>query len=74
MSDKKTFHTWHSKHGIGDKVYLVTDLENLQRQIIAIQFNGGLVSYELACGVESTWHGEVEITTELPVDFGKKFG
>ncbi len=52
---------WLSQYNINDLVYLKTDVDGSRRQIIAIQFNGGLVSYELAFGTVATWHSESEI-------------
>jgi len=57
-----------SKYGLNEFVYLKTDPEESRRQIIAIQFNGGLTSYQLAFGIETTWHGEQELTKKYNED------
>ncbi len=60
-------YSWYSVYDRGEYVYLITDPESLKRQIVALQFNGeSLVSYELAYGIERSWHDEVELTRTVP--------
>jgi hypothetical protein len=49
----------------GETVYLITDPEQLPRMITAVcERDGKQVSYELACGVDISWHYEFEITRD----------
>lgn len=55
----------NNKFNIGDTVYLVTDIDQLPRLVIAMKiWKEGEVMYELIQGVQSSLHYAFEITTE----------
>jgi len=57
--------TYKFKYDIGDLVYLVTDTEQTERMITAIQIDGDkTVEYFLRLGTSSSWHHDIEITLE----------
>lgn len=61
-----------NKYNIGDIVYLVTDVEQLQRIVFGfIVFNNGEILYKLACGTQISEHYSFEISahenTEIKV-------
>lgn len=59
------------KYQLGQMVYLSTDVEQMQRMIVAINiYIDGSVMYQLVCGTEHTTHYEVEITEEKNVLMG----
>lgn len=50
----------------GDHVYLVTDVDQKERIVTGICIRpGGCISYEVTCGMESRWHYDFEISTEV---------
>lgn len=54
-----------NKYNIGDEVYLKTDIDQHKRLIIGIWITSvSSIIYELAQGVEKSWHTEQEITKE----------
>lgn len=59
------------KYDTGQMVYLMTDVEQLARMIVAITtYIDGSVMYHLVCGTEHTTHYEVEITEEKNILMG----
>lgn len=58
------------KFNVGEFVFLKTDPEQLERQVICIMDYGLLYQYILTCGVEQTNHFEWEITTHRNVLLG----
>lgn len=48
-------------------VYLKTDTDQKPRQIVAFNWSGGNLLYELACGPSKSWHQEAEISDEANV-------
>lgn len=58
--------TYTSKYAIGQFVYLRTDEEQAQRQIVEVKFMAdGSTAYHLACGVNYSMHYEIEISPEV---------
>lgn len=55
---------------VGEFVFLKTDPEQLERQIICVQDFGLIYQYILACGTEQTNHLEIELTTHRNVLLG----
>ena len=53
-----------NKYDIGDRVYLVTDPEQSECIITAIVLKPSGHIYELSCGVSSSLHFDIELTTE----------
>lgn len=52
-----------SKFDIGQIVYLRTDSEQSPRMVTKIGYSpNGLISYQLACGVDDTCHFELEMS------------
>lgn len=58
------------KFNVGEFVFLKTDPDQLERQIVCVMDYGLLYQYILACGVEQTNHFEYEITTHRNVLLG----
>ena len=56
-----------SKYGIGELVYLKTDLEQLERLITGVKFNANGIVYTLQQGVYESTHYEIEISYEKDV-------
>ena len=57
-----------NKFDIGQEVYLKTDTDQRMRIVSAIIVRpGNCYSYELACGTDSRWHYDFEISTEKNV-------
>lgn len=55
--------TINNNYKFNDIVYLKTDPEQKQRIITEINIKPNLIlMYELACGSESSWHYEFEIS------------
>lgn len=52
-------------YGLGDIVYLATDIEQKPRMIVSVQLciDGG-IQYELRSGVEDSYHFEQEVTPD----------
>lgn len=66
-------HNHRTTYTFGDIVYLKTDTAQLARMVIAITIRPGVVSYyELACGPESSFHFEIEMSST--VDINLKMG
>lgn len=55
-------HVFKSEFGIGEIVYLKTDLEQLERLITCVNFRPSGVLYTLQQGTNETIHYEIEIT------------
>jgi hypothetical protein len=55
-------HTFQSRYTYGDKVYLKTDRDQLQRLVIEIQFSPGQVLYHVSCSTETSTHYEFELS------------
>ena len=57
--------TIENKYKLGEIVFLITDPDQYQRIITAIQINiNGSIIYHLAQGINETWHFEVEIASD----------
>lgn len=52
---------------IGDIVFLITDIEQLERKVVEITLTPHAPIYLLACGTEQTQHYAIEITSERKV-------
>lgn len=52
------------KFSIGQIVYLITDGNQLDRMVVQITISSDGISYNLACGSESSWHYEIEISID----------
>lgn len=51
-----------NRHNIGEVVYLLTDEDQSKRVVTSISIrSGGYITYELSCGVETSYHVETEI-------------
>jgi len=62
-------------HSHGSLVYLKTDIDQFQRQVLrVITLPGGTVMYEVALGLEQSAHFECELTTEPSKNNGNKVG
>lgn len=58
----------YSTYNLGETVYLKTDSEQRPRLVIALTIRAGgsaSVYYELGCGAESSFHFDMEITSEV---------
>jgi hypothetical protein len=53
-----------NKYKIEDVVFLITDIEQAQRIVTAIQVSKNSLTYRLACGVSESWHYDYEIATD----------
>ena len=53
-----------NKYNIGDIVYLKTDVEQMERIIIAMEINSGGLLYRLSCGENDTYHYAIEMAVE----------
>ena len=57
-----------TKYDNGQIVFLVTDTEQLERMVTAIQVTESTsVSYQLSCGSTASWHYECEIATDKDI-------
>lgn len=56
-----------TKYELGEIVYLKTDPDQQGRMITQISLRPGHIFYELSCGSNSSWHFEVEFTTERDI-------
>jgi hypothetical protein len=54
--------TLSCEYKFGQIVYLITDPEQLERMITAVQFQDKTVMYQLRQGAAETWHFEIEIS------------
>lgn len=62
-------HTHFTTYTYGDTVYLRTDPMQLTRMVIALTIRpGGVVFYEIACGAESSFHFEIEMSSTVDVN------
>jgi hypothetical protein len=57
----------NNKYHLGQKVFLVTDSDQLERMVTVIGVRPQQLTYTLACGSESTEHFEEEIADERRV-------
>lgn len=48
----------------GEIVYLKTDEEQEPRLVTAKMERGNFVSYELSCGIMTSWHQAIEISRD----------
>lgn len=53
-----------NKYNIGEKVFLVTDSDQLERLVTAIQISPNNLLYRLINNITETWHFEFEISKE----------
>ncbi len=53
-----------NKYNIGEKVFLVTDGDQLERLVTAIQISPNNLLYRLINNTTETWHFEFEISKE----------
>lgn len=51
-----------SKYIVGQKLYLITDRDQLLRIVTGILFRLSGIQYELACGSASSWHYDFEVS------------
>lgn len=58
------------KFNVGEFVFLKTDPDQLERQVICVMDYGLVYQYLLACGTEQTNHFEWEVTTHRNVLLG----
>ena len=59
-----------NKYNIGDTVYLKTDKDQLPRLITSITiYPNNNFTYLLSCGVDSTWHYEMEVSDVRDIMF-----
>lgn len=58
------------KYKVGDFVFLKTDPDQLERQVICIMVYDGFCQYLLTCGTDQTNHFEYEITNHKNVLLG----
>jgi len=62
-------HNHRITYTFGDIVYLKTDTAQLARMVIAITVRpGGVAYYELACGPDSSFHFDIEMSSEVDVN------
>lgn len=55
----------NNKFKFGQTVYLRTDKDQQPRMVTKMQVNPNLsITYELSCGIQDTWHFEIEISEE----------
>ena len=52
---------------ISQEVYLKTDIDQKKRIITGLIITKNDIRYELASGVESTWHYDYEVSLEINV-------
>jgi len=58
-----------NKFELGQKVYLVTDKEQLTRIVNGIQVcSAGSIIYRVACGTVEFWASDYEISTEKNIE------
>lgn len=56
-----------TKYDIGQIVYLVTDTEQKERMVISILIRHNLITYELACEANASYHYDIEISCSKDV-------
>ena len=57
-----------NKYEFGQEVYLKTDTDQKIRIVTGLCIRpNGCINYEVACGTESKWHYDFEMTTEKDV-------
>jgi len=56
-----------SKFKIKQTVFLITDIDQHPRIVVGILVRDNSIQYELASGIECTWHYDFEITEEKNV-------
>jgi hypothetical protein len=62
-------HVHQTSYTHGDTVYLRTDPMQLARMVVAFTIRpGGVVYYELACGADSSFHFEIEMSAVVDVN------
>ena len=54
----------NNKFDIEQIVYLITDADQSQRIVTAIQISKGCLVYRIACGTAESWHCEFELATD----------
>lgn len=58
-------HIHKTEYGLGEIIYLKTDIAQLKRIVIAITIKiNNTAYYEIGCGAESSFHFEFEMTKE----------
>lgn len=67
-------HTFTSKYGNGDVVYLRVADEPARGMVTAVQFavNGGVLTRVSWSNRTETWHYEAELSTEYVPDFARE--
>lgn len=61
--------THHTAYTFGNIVYLKTDPMQLARMVVAFTIRpGGAVYYEIACGAESSFHFDIEMSPTIDVN------
>jgi len=56
-----------TKYEIGEKVYLTTDVDQLQRVVTGYEVRLDTMAYLVACGIIETSHYEFEISDEINI-------
>lgn len=56
-----------TKFNLKQEVYLKTDIDQYKRYVTGICIRQTGVNYELACGSNSSWHYDFEISIEKDV-------
>ena len=56
-----------NKYDLDQEVFLKTDIDQYSRLVTSINMRKGRITYELSCGVSTSWHDDFEITTEKNV-------
>lgn len=73
-SEEKTITLKKMKFLVGAVVYLITDLEQLPRVVIAVHLRHGGYLYELRyCTDEPSFHSEVEIAEEMDKELKNRY-
>ena len=55
------------KYNIGQLVFLITDEDQKERIIVEILLSNKDAQYKLKCGIEESWHYEIEMINEKNV-------
>lgn len=56
-----------TQFNIGDIVYLKHDFEQKPRMIISLKINPYDQNYELACGIDVSYHYDIELSKEKDI-------
>lgn len=65
----------NNRFNLGQIVYLITDVDQLERIVTAITVRGNItLSYELSCGTVSSWHYDFEMASEVDIKKQLSYG